>query len=70
MICPKCSRQMTGGAPHSETYKLQYECVCGNIIGIEDENFCRACGNSPCICAQLHDMEFEDRISGGGSDIE
>lgn len=31
MNCPKCGRQMTGGAPHCETIKVQMEChPCGH----------------------------------------
>lgn len=30
MICPKCDKQMRGGAPHCETIKVQWECPCGN----------------------------------------
>ena len=32
MICGKCGSQMSGGAPHCETIKIQMEChSCGNI---------------------------------------
>jgi hypothetical protein len=29
---------MTGGAPHSEFYAEQWECRCGNIVGIPSTN--------------------------------
>lgn len=32
MTCDKCGGVMTGGAPHCETIKSQYECECGNIV--------------------------------------
>jgi hypothetical protein len=31
MNCPRCGSQMSGGAPHCETIKVQMECQCGHI---------------------------------------
>ena len=39
MKCPRCESEMTGGAPHCESFTSQMEChTCGMVIGITDEN--------------------------------
>jgi len=51
MICPKCGHEMSMGTPHSETFACQYECPrCGEVVGIENDKFCRRCWSNPCLC--------------------
>lgn len=39
MHCPKCNREMTCGAPHSEGYAYQWECHgCGYILPVDSKH--------------------------------
>lgn len=39
MNCPKCGRMMGQGAPHDDEWVFQWECYCGEIIGVPAPNF-------------------------------